>query len=297
MGASVNITCPECGFSRNVSKDRLPGEKVMATCPKCSCRFPVKIKPDLSGNNQTDPREEEEDIRVVASKAYQREAERFKTENEKKDSASKVREGGINPWDNAPGDIGWAASFYQTVLRVMFAAPQFFGKLGSRAQIYRPLTFYLIIICFQILIERMWGEFFLNLLNPGVNPDPQLEKLLALLSSQSNIALSLLFRSAILVLQLYIFSFLLYLVFRLMVPGRATFALLFQIFAYSSAPALLCVIPVVGSLAGMFWSLGCLLVGCRSALNLDWARTIIGFLPILFLIAPLFFQILELVSK
>lgn len=35
----MNITCPRCGFSRQVPADRLPARAVIATCPHCACRF------------------------------------------------------------------------------------------------------------------------------------------------------------------------------------------------------------------------------------------------------------------
>ena len=40
----MNITCPRCGFSRQVPADRLPARAVIATCPHCSCRF--RFAPD-----------------------------------------------------------------------------------------------------------------------------------------------------------------------------------------------------------------------------------------------------------
>ena len=35
----VNITCPRCGFSRELPADRAPSKAVSATCPHCACRF------------------------------------------------------------------------------------------------------------------------------------------------------------------------------------------------------------------------------------------------------------------
>ena len=35
----MNITCPRCGFSRELPADRLPSKAVIATCPHCACRF------------------------------------------------------------------------------------------------------------------------------------------------------------------------------------------------------------------------------------------------------------------
>jgi predicted Zn finger-like uncharacterized protein len=35
----MRITCPECGFTRNVPDDKVPATSAMATCPKCRHRF------------------------------------------------------------------------------------------------------------------------------------------------------------------------------------------------------------------------------------------------------------------
>jgi predicted Zn finger-like uncharacterized protein len=35
----MRITCPECGYSREVSDDKIPSKSVRATCPKCGAKF------------------------------------------------------------------------------------------------------------------------------------------------------------------------------------------------------------------------------------------------------------------
>lgn len=35
----MKITCPDCGFFRELTADRAPTRPVVATCPKCGCRF------------------------------------------------------------------------------------------------------------------------------------------------------------------------------------------------------------------------------------------------------------------
>lgn len=289
----MNIQCPKCGFSRDVPKERLPGKNVIATCPRCGERFSLQMP---QGTGAAPDNSEEEDIRVVASRAYQREAERFEREaaGEKKEAPENSD---INPWDTAPGRAGWLASFYQTVLRVMFAAPFFFSHLKPKTGLGKAVAFFLIVSVFHLIMQHVWGNILLASLPPAINDDPQLEQLLKLLASRDNFLPGILVDTAILVLQLYVFTLLLFLAYRLLAPGKATFALLFQIVSYSSAPSLLCVIPVLGAIAGMFWSLGCLLSGCRAALGLDWARTVTGFLPILFLVAPIFIQAMQMVGK
>lgn len=242
---------------------------------------------------QPEPSEPEEDLRRVASRAYAREAARLKPEAERE--SGRVAE--VNPWEAAPGRDGWLAAFYQTAMRVMFAAPRFFGALNPEAQQLRALSFYLLVCILQTVVERFWGGMFLAIMAPSAATDPQLEKMLALLAPQTNLAMTLLLRTALLVLQLYVFSALIHLAYRFIAPGRASFPLVFQVMAYSSAPALLCVIPGLGSLAGMIWGLACMAVGCRAALRLNWPQTLLGFVPVCLVMGPMLLQLLSAVQS
>lgn len=290
----MKITCPECGFSRDVNKDRIPNGGAVATCPKCSCRF--RISPDQKPEDvrKTNPgvkaasQEPEEDIRQIAARAYQQESDRFR------EPEAYLK---LNPWDEAPGENGWLSAFYQTVVQVMFQAQTFFRQILPDAKLNRALLFYLIICVVQTLAERAWGAFFLSMLTSDAVNDPQLEKVLSMLAPDENIALALILRTGLLILQLYFFSFLMFLVYRFFAPARATFSLVFQVIAYSSAPALLCVIPAVGSLAGTIWGIGCMLAGCKSALNLDWPKTLLGFVPLVVIYIPVVAHIMQMASQ
>lgn len=345
----MNIVCPQCGFSRRLPEDRLPGEVVIATCPQCACRFRFSVREGVltvlpprgqtSVPQATDPaqgaapmaacgedpppgavipgrdapspaprasarddrsegadasagEEEEEDIRETARRAYAREAERF-SRTDAEPEPSDMAAGAVadeNPWDAAPGNGGWIQAFYQTVLRVMFAAPRFFAALRPHTPQLRPLAFYLVICVIQTIVERFWGTMIISALTPSAATDPQLEKLLEMLAPRSDLALSLLLRCGLLVLQLYVFTALMFLAYRIVARERTSFSLIFQIMAYSSAPALLCVVPALGSLAGMIWGLACLAVGCRAALRLNWAQTLFGFVPLALVFGPLLLQ-------
>lgn len=286
----MKIICPQCGFNRDLPADRLPKTSAIATCPKCGCRFRFSRDSGAGGvlpqDNRRETADTEEDIRLTASRAYAREAGRFK-EAEIPARDAKI----LNPWDEAPGRDGWLSAFYQTVIRVMFSAPTFFKTLSPTALQNRALLFYLIICVFQTVMEKIWGELFYALLSPTAAGDPQLEKMLAMLSPDTNFALSLLLRCGLLVCQLYLFSFLVFLAYRLVAPQKGSFSLLFQIMAYSSAPSILCLVPALGSITGMIWGLGCLAVGCKAALGLDWPRTLAGFLPLIVLFALFISQI------
>lgn len=333
----MHITCPYCQFSQDVPADRLPassGKSLLATCPHCACRFRLFLsdgttqpldspatpreQPASTGEGpragqpapetvpprqktpRRDPEEEkeEEDPRLTASRAYEREAERGRRLREaerqrNKDAAppAALR----NPWEEAPETIGYIEAFYQTVLRVMFAAPRFFLGVRDDAPPLRALLFFLVTGVLGVTALTLWGNVFRGMMADAA--DPQLQALAAMLPQESGALLYGLIQLFLLVMQLYVVSALVFLSFRLSGCRSATYARVFQILAYSSAPMLLCAVPVLGYLAGFIWCLASVVIGCRAAFRLNWARTVAGCLPIVLLLLMLLQQTLGVLSK
>lgn len=289
----MRITCPQCGFTRDVPREKIPANSVIVNCPKCACRFRF-----LTEHGQTEilPEDKtpEEDIRVIASQAYQAEARRFA--NEQKAAVLRQKQV-IIPWEAAPAPNGWFAAFWQTVLLVMFQAQIFFARLSPGSEKLRALSFFLIICVFQTLIERMWAQVFYNFFSSAASSDPQLQKLLALLAQNDNIFMFLAMRTCLLTAQLYLFALFMYLAYRIAFKNRVSFSLIFQIIAYSSAPWLLCLVPGIGSLCGTIWGVGCMAIGCKTALELDWPKTLIGFIPFVFFLLPILPQLLRIMGQ
>ena len=310
---SVEIVCPGCGFSRQLSADRLPSRTVIATCPRCACRF--RFQPDsgvvevLQDTRQEQPAADAphsaEERPLPASAAYgqeKREEERFAPDEQGEPVQSGPAQDPLpgeyareaaNPWDSAPVPHGWISAFYQTCMRVMFAAQSFFSCLHSDAAQFRPLTFYLVVSVIQVVTERLWTGLLLSVMAPEAGSDQQLEAMLAMLSPQVNLPMTVLLKTGVSVVQLYVIAALLHVTYGFVTGGRSSFGLLFQVIAYSSAPALICIVPVLGSLAGLVWMFACVLVGCRAALGLTWAQTLMGFVPVVLLLAPLVVQIAQ----
>ena len=417
----MNITCPRCGFSRQVPANRLPARAVIATCPQCSCRFrfapdtgvqevlsdapqtgnqdqtqgqatgqtqgqaaasgshdyqdsgdyrgsaamtprdpgeddplpPGAIVPGSSplshddvqksapprekansgedqGNSQSRARDawrnidragaesaddDDEDPRAAASRAYGREQHRDYEE----DDASYGRkrravdahdhaedddhdgydaqydehaEGGI-PWETAPEPDGWLAAFYHTCMRVMFAAQRVFSQVQPGGSQMRALFFYLLVSVIQVVVERVWSGVFMALIAPSAASDPQLEKMLIMLSPQMSLPMIVLIKTGMSVIQLYVLSALINFTYGFVRGSRTDFSQVFQVLAYSAAPTLLCVVPLLGSLVGFVWMVACVLVGCRAALRLTWPQTLMGLAPVILLIAPLLLQIFQ----
>ncbi|MDD4700803.1 MAG: YIP1 family protein [Desulfovibrio sp.] len=420
----MNITCPRCGFSRQVPANRLPARAVIATCPQCACRFRFApdtgvqdILPDApqagvqdqaqgqvaapaphdhpnsddfrgsgaeisrdpsdsqdpgeddplppgaivpgspawsrdeaaqknaparenvnsnedQGNTQPRTREAwrntdkpgtdrpkaekaddyDDDPRAEASRAYEREQHRRYGEDDSSHGRKRpaadtdphadddAHDGydeqydehaeGI-PWETAPEPDGWLAAFYQTCMRVMFGAQRVFSHVQPGSSQMRALIFYLLVSVIQVIVERVWSGVFMSLIAPSAASDPQLEKMLVMLSPQMSLPMVMLVKTGMSVIQLYVLSALINFTYGFVRGSRTDFSQVFQVLAYSAAPTLLCVVPLLGSLVGFVWMVACVLVGCRAALRLTWPQTLMGLAPVILLIAPLILQIFQ----
>ena len=399
----VKITCPRCGFSRELPADRQPSKAVIATCPHCACRFrfvpgsgvsdvlsepeePVvdAVRPgaatdasEYSQPSDTDgagtpirgerkdngddplppgaivpgraaPRRPAEDEAREPAPRRRAEAEHAPDDDgeknfgnlwgllggkglfgpradedtprpgishggnsksggsfgeegpgggsarfERRDDNEEAHGPASNPWETAPEPDGWISSFYQTCMRVMFGAHNFFEHIRVDTPQVRPLVFYLIVSVVQVVIERVWSGVFLSLMSPSAASDPELERMLILLSPQISLPMTVLLKTGVSVVQLYVLAALMRLAYGFISRKKTEFSLVFQVAAYSAAPALLCVVPLLGSIVGFIWMLACVLVGCRTALKLTWPQTIVGFIPVVLLLAPLLLQMMK----
>ena len=190
------------------------------------------------------------------------------------------------PWDRAPEQLGGIAAFYETCLRVMFAAPHFFSRLNPTAHQLRPLSFFLVVSVLQIVLERFWGQALVSFLMSSSTDDPQLRQLADMLSLTENAVLALIMRTAVLTCQLYITAAIYTFLLRFLAPGKQNFPMIFQVVAYAAAPEVLSIVPLLGSAAGMIWSVACCVIGLRHALRLSWPQAFGAVLPIYVLLLP-----------
>lgn len=177
------------------------------------------------------------------------------------------------PWER-PERYGHLRGLYQTIVRVMFNAPRFFSTLGKcRGSIMRPLGFYVLLGLFQTLVKLVWFQS----VAPSVT-DPQVQELLS--STDMSVALTLLVAPAILAAQLFLYTALFFLMLRLVQPDQVVFATVLRVVAYSSAPMVVCAVPVLGPVVGLIWFAACCFMGCRFALNLQWHKVALALVPL-----------------
>lgn len=140
--------------------------------------------------------------------------------------------------------------------------------------------FYLILGMFQTLVERMWYLMSIQASGPSIT-DPKLQEVLGDVAQSMSLPLTILLTPGILAIQLCFFASVFYLMLRLVQPENVQFRTVFRVIAYSAAPTVVCIVPLVGPLVGSIWFGVCCFIGCKYSMRLPWSRTGLGPRPAL----------------
>ena len=308
------IRCPHCDYTREMPDERIPEGVVTAHCPGCGKSFPFS-RTDNAGNDAQPEQPAAPDAVQDSMDAVQPEhpAEPEQPGQNKREDSFEGRAWQDRPRygrqqeeqpENSPEINPWAActsfgempqALYLTCLRVMLSARIFFSSLRP-GPFTRAFVFFIAIGLFQVLVEQLWTVLFFDYLMPADQlADPQLKHLADMMVQNGqgiNVLTGMFLRIGIITIQLFFFSSVLYISWRLIVRRRIPYSLIVQVLCYASAPLILCILPGIGMVAGLFWSCAVTFIGLRWALRLTWTQTILGMAPLLALILVSYMQIL-----
>ncbi len=308
------IRCPHCDYTREMPDERIPEGVVTAHCPGCGKSFPFS-RTDNSGNEaQTEqtaapdtvqdsmdavqpeqPVEPEQPGQTQQEDSFEERAWQDLPGYGRQHAEQPENSPEINPWAVCTSFGEMPQALYLTCLRVMLSARIFFSSLRP-GPFTRAFVFFLAIGCFQVVVEQLWTLLFFNYLMPADQlADPQLKQLADMMVQNgqgSNVLTGLVLRLGIITLQLFLFSSLLFISWRLIVRKSIPYSLIVQVLCYASAPLILCILPGIGMVAGLFWSCAVTFIGLRWALRLTWSQTVLGMAPLLALILVSYMQIL-----
>ena len=171
------------------------------------------------------------------------------------------------PWEK-PGK-GRFSAFNATIRAVMLDAPNFFKNISGSGSLAPGYLFFLFMGYLGIFCSLAWCWAAERLLPGLLPPFPQGIVLPALL---------LLAPAALGLMQLFVTGWI-RLSLRLVAPDKADFGLVFKIVSYSVAPFVLSLVPFAGPLLGAAWFMAALVAGCRGALRLSPALSVLLPLP------------------
>jgi hypothetical protein len=182
------------------------------------------------------------------------------------------------PWENLR-EYGFFPGLIETIKLVMLQPQTFFSRLPLGQGYSKPLIFYLLVAEVQALAQFMWRM-------AGVAPQGQgggdfLGLGLAGLSS----LLVLILYPVFLAGMLFVVSALNHACLMAVKAGKKGYEGTFKVISYSNAPMVLAVLPLLGPLVGMVWTMVCTFLGFKYVHRTTNMRVLVAMiLPLLLLL-------------
>ena len=240
----VEIICPNCNFSKDIPREKIPPGVKWANCPRCKDRFewdPQKF--DL------DPGATEDEARLGSE-----------------------RKGGGTPWEDR-GELGIWQGIIQTFKAVLFSPENFFKGMPTHRGIGEPLAFGLLCGSLGTMVSLFWQFLMMwgTLLTVG-------EKFFGLISMNFLFLGILVLTPFFVMINMFVTGGVLHTCLRIARGGKNGFGGTFRVIAYAQTTQILGVIPFVGGLAGWVWRLIVLIIGLREIHETSFVRVVIALL-------------------
>lgn len=277
------ITCPNCGFSRDMPEDRIPPTARLATCPKCRHKFRLREEEESFLLEETE--EESEETSFAATEEQPRGGDDSRSgsngpadgediwrrleeiggdpsasdpESGRKAQGREGRRESKNvPWEDLES-LGFFPGLFQTVKRVMLTPVEFFSGLTVGEGFGQPMAFYLLIMEVPALAMVLW-------LMSGLFPQAQGEAgglFHVGLTGIGSLTFLIVF-PVFMLINLFLSSGLYHLLLIGFGEGSAGFEGTFRVVCYSAAPMVLALVPVFGMWVGGIWQLVCIFFGFK----------------------------------
>ncbi len=241
---NIRITCPYCGFSKEIPHEKIPKGAKRAVCPKCGQKFQFS-----SGQ--------------LPSAAHARQDRASQQEAPKR---------GPSPWEER-SEIGLWNGIWLTIKQVLLSPDKLFGRLHYRAGQGEPLAFGLLVGSVGSMFSFFWQVVMVTLGIVSFGPSLLEQFGLAI------IFVVLLVMVPIFVLvSLYVYSALLHLFLIVVRAANNGFEATFRVVCFSQATHLLGVIPLFGGWISGLWQLVVQVIGLKEIHETSYARVIIAFL-------------------
>lgn len=270
----MEITCPQCQFTRTIPDEKIPDRAEIATCPKCKHKFKFRelpSDPDAFAPQAPDSSTPEKDTPPSASTLPAQERSRDTVSAPEEDKNRRPSE---EIWDklaalgqphqerqaaptspHAPSDVievpwehldkyGFFPGFWETAKRAMLKPAAFFHSMPVGNGQIKPLIFYLLIAEFQIVMQMLWDML-------GIGTDATGEAAIAGI----NAVMLLIVYPLMLTVLLYIMTAMVHACLNLVGVATRGFEGTFRALTYGSAPMVLVLVPMAGPLIGAVWSL------------------------------------------
>ncbi len=269
----MQITCPKCGFTRDIPEEKIPPRAQMATCPKCSHKFKFReltpSEEEIRGEDSSGEKDLWSDLASLEEKGEERVKEEG-TGREKKEI----------PWEEIE-KIGFFNALFYTIKEVCLSPSNFFKSMPVTGGFVRPLIFYLLVSEIYTAFRLIWKPLgFMNFLQGYTSVPVNIG-----LHGASTLLLLVLYPLFLTTL-LFIGTAINHVCLLLVKDGEGGFEGTFRVLCYSSAPMIITIIPFVGPIVGLIWSGVCNFLGFKYAHGTSTLKVVLAMLlPFFFAIA------------
>ncbi|MDY7001996.1 MAG: zinc-ribbon domain-containing protein [Thermodesulfobacteriota bacterium] len=314
----MEITCPNCSFTRQVADEKIPSGSVFATCPKCKHRFRFK-ELEFTIEEPPEPTESAPAEEPVGSAPQESvgsssegpagpmDAEAFLGEAEPQGPTDSPFEDGPAqdeeqaqgaygfqaehrfgpgpdveqpPWEKLD-EYGFFSGLTQTVKRAMLHPIRFFDSMPVGVGLGKPLIFYLLLGEFHVACQMLWQLLGLSAMMTMTGRHEAMEMGMTGLGP---IALLILY-PILLALGLFLSTAVSHVLLLLLRAASAGFEGTFRAMAYSAAPMVLAVVPILGPFTGAVWSMVIMIIALKYIHQTTYTRIGLAFLvPVMVLI-------------
>ncbi len=142
----INITCPNCNFSKEVPSEKIPPGIKHARCPRCSKTFEIPVMPEeepVSTEKLTEAPVQQETPPPLPDKITEVKAEPVD------EHASPIQE-----------DYGYFASLYRVFTGVLFSPTQFFRNVKDSPRLDEAIIFGILTGSIGTMFRLFWEFYF-----------------------------------------------------------------------------------------------------------------------------------------
>ncbi len=249
----MELTCPYCGFSKQVPQEKIPPGVTGATCPRCQQWFPLSTMAEKAPPRSTG-------VQRQINQGTHQEEEQNETVREK------------SAWERR-NELGLWSAIYQNTLAVLFSPARYFRKLSIQGGVSEPLAFGLL----TGSVGSMFSLFWQFLMVSGVWHF-MADVLSAQVSAGMVFLILVIFVPIGVTIGLFVSTAVWHLLLLLLRGAGNGFEATFRLVSYSQAAQLWGVIPFVGSWISIVWQLVIQVIGLKQIHETSYPKVIAAFL-------------------
>lgn len=246
----VEITCPNCNYSKKIAEDKIPAGAKWARCPQCNNRFDIKA---IDTGSEPEP-----DIQ----------------KGQKPKDSKRVP----SPWEKR-SEIGIWQGILNSAKQVLMTPGIFFKTLTYKGGIREPLAYGLLLGSIGSMFSFFWQFLMIpesiHTLSDGL---------------LGRAGLNIFFIGIIILIPffvlfgMFITSLIAHVCLLMVRSGTNRFEGTFRVIAFSQVPQILGIIPFLGGFIAFIWGIIILIFGLKEIHDTDFLKVIFALLiPFIFI--------------